>query len=310
MSFMGSSKGVLLVHKGMQPIKNGGPFDVMLTPQFYTYKREELPVRYLYQAKKLAPSVLESLLAEGVVYEYFVYKEGDAWAFIAYDPAEISEFLDSVGVGIEQVSKLYFAQQVPEKFSKPVRLNFTETLTTVQGTVTIVPKKLMPIETEYQPFDETFIPKNGVSFGAGVSSVIGRKEAGVLSAILILFALMFAAEGVRYQKEIDTMWQTVDALFKEYPALQSQYARENIAQKYRKIDRQERHKREVLKSFSRLILPGVKVEELVMDGKRVSLALQCPDEKTLSRVKALAEAKQYKFVRSGTQKIVKVEGPL
>lgn len=294
----------------MQPIKRNEMFNIMLTPQFYTLKKEKLPVQYLYQAKKLAPSIMENLLSEGRTYEYFVFKEDEEWVFIAYDPEEVSEFLKSKGIGVEQVSKLFFAQQAAEMFFKPVLLNDSEALVEEQGTVVMVPKILMQEEAGFQSFGDSFTPKNGVSFGAGISSVIGRKETWMLSSIFILFALMFMVEGLRYKQAAATMKETVATLLADHPALKSQYARENIAKKYHKIDQEERHKREILKGLSRMVLPGVEVESLLMDNKHFVTELKCPNEKTATRIKALAKGKKYKFTRSGGANIVKVEGTL
>jgi hypothetical protein len=102
----------------------------------------------------------------------------------------------------------------------------------------------------------------------------------------------------------------VALLLKDYPALQSAYSRENIARKYRKIDKEERHKREVLKGLSRLMLPGVQLESLLLDGKRFAAALKCPDEKTVVRVQSLAKERQYKSSRAGSENLLKIEGSL
>ncbi len=312
MNFLGSNKPLLLIHEGMQLVDSSEVFDIMLSPQFYTLKREELPVRYHFQAKKLASSILENLLPEGGHYEYYVFKEEEdgLWAFIAYDPEEISSFLQSRGISIEQVSKLYFAQQVSEKFSTPVLLDANTALSNVQDSATVIPEILLPKETQYQDFDETFKPKAGASFGVGMHSVIGQKEAWTIGAIFLIFALMFAIEGARYSRAIGTMQEKVTLLLQDYPALQSQYARENIAKKYQKIDREERHKREVLRDLSRLVLPGMEVESLLMGRKSFSATLKCPDEKTMVRVQSLAKEKQYKASRIGSENLIKIEGSL
>ncbi len=310
MNFLGSSKLLLLIHDAMQPVNSSEVFDIMLSPQFYTLKRENLPVRYHFQAKKLASSILENLLPEEGNYEYYVFKEEDHWAFLAYDSEEIHRFLQSRGIGAEQVSKLYFAQQVSEKFSTPVLLDENTTLSNVQHSATVVPRILLPEETQYQDFDETFKPKAGTSFGSDMHSIIGKKEAWTIGTIFLIFALMFAAEGVRYSQVVTAMQEKVALLLQDYPALQSQYARENIAKKYQKIDREERHKREVLKDLSRLVLPGVEVESLLMGRKHYSMTLKCPDEKSVVRVQSLAKEKQYKTSRAGSENMVKIEGSL
>ena len=310
MNFLGSNKPLLLIHEGMQAVDSSETFDIMLSPQFYTLKREDLPVRFHFQAKKLASSVLENLLPEGGNYEYYVFKGEDLWAFIAYSPKEIGSFLQSRGISVEQVSKLYFAQQVSEKFSTPVLLDSNNALSNVQESATVVPEILLPKETQYQDFDETFKPKTGVSFGVGMHSIIEKKEAWTIGAIFLIFALMFAIEGARYSRVIGTMQEKVTLLLQDYPALQSQYARENIAKKYQKIDREERHKREVLRDLSRLVLPGMEVESLLMGRKSFSATLKCPDEKTVVRVQSLAKEKQYKASRAGSENLVKIEGSL
>jgi len=310
LNFLGNSKPLLLIHDAMQSVNSSEMFDIMLSPQFYTLKREDIPVRFHFQAKKLASSILESLLPEEGNYVYYVFKEEDIWVFVAYDPEEIGRFLQSRDIHVEQVSKLYFAQQVSEKFNTPVLLDENTTLSNVQHTATVVPKILLPQETQYQAFDETFTPKAGVSFGAGMHSIIGKKETWMIGAIFLIFALMFAVEGRRYRQVVDTMQEKLVLLLKDYPALQSQYARENIAKKYRTIDREERHKREVLKDLSRLVLPGVEVESLLMGRKSFSITLKCPDEKSVVRVQSLAKEKQYKASRTGSDNLVKIEGSL
>lgn len=300
----------MLISDAMQSVSSSEALDIMLSPQFYTLKRENLPVRYHFQAKKLASSILENLLPEEGNYEYYVFKEEDLWIFIAYDTEEIGRFLQSRGISAEQVSKLYFAQQVSKKFSTPVLLDENTALSNVQHSATVVPRMLLPEETQYQDFDETFKPKSGASFGVGIHSIIEKKEAWTIGAIFLIFTLMFFAEGLRYRQVIVTMQEKVSLLLEDYPALQSQYARENIAKKYRKIDREERHKREVLKNLSRLVLPGVEVESLLMGKKLFSATFKCPDEKSVIRLQSLAKEKQYKTSRIGSENLVKIEGSL
>ena len=298
------------MHKAMPSIEGSLSFDVMLSPQFYILKRESIPVRFRFQAKKLAPSILENLLPSDGSYEYYVFKDGDSWAFIAYDIDNISTFLQSRGAALEKIPKLYFAQQSVDKFAVPVSLNEDEALANVQGIATIVPKMLLSSEIEYQKFSQAFRPADGKTFGTGSHSLISEKDAWIIGSIFLLFTMMFAAEGIRYRNVITAMQEKVSTLLNGYPALQSQYARENIAQKYHKIDKAERHKREVLKGLSRLMLPGVQLETLLMEGKHFSSTLKCPDEKTVVRVQSLAKEKQYKASRIGSENLVKIEGNL
>ncbi len=304
---MGSNKPLILLDDSLQAVDTTQTINIMLPPQLYTLKRQDLQVKYLYQAKKLAPSVLDNLLEEDKNYDYYVYKEEDDWIFIAYDPEEIVLFLKSKNIAVEQISKLYFAQQVIEKFSTPVLLNRDEVLSRVQETVVVIPRELLPLETEFQLFDSSFAPASGISFGANIDSMIGKKDTWILGVIFFLFAVMFMAEGVRYKGVVTMMHDEVSLLLEDYPALQSQYARENIAAKYRKIDKEERHKREVLKDISRLVLPGVELNSLLMDSKHISVTFKSPDKKTVTRIQSIAKKKKYKASRIGSENIIKIE---
>ncbi len=310
MIFMASSRPLVLIHEDMDRVDESGSIDIMLPPQFYTMKRQEINVKYLYQAKKLAPSILESLLADDKEYDYFVFKDGDSWIFIAYSSEEINGFLQSKDIDISRVSKLYFIQQSESKFTSAILLNDFEALGVVDDIVTVVPKSLLAYDTRYQPFDETFRPDRGISYGASVGSILTQKDSIVLASIITLFALLFLVEGIRYSRVVAEINEEVSILFDEYPALQSQYTRENIIKKYHKIDKAERGKREILKDLSHLIIPGVEVDSLVMEEKHLFVIFETPDKKGLLRVEALAKQKGYKSSRVGRENLIKVESSL
>ena len=120
MNFMGNNKELLLVYTGMKQVTVSDAVNVMLTPQFYTLKKETLPVRYAYQAKRIAPSLFDGLLEAGKHYDYMVWKEKEEWVFLAYDLEMITSFLESKGFALEHVSKIFFAQQSADLFDKPL----------------------------------------------------------------------------------------------------------------------------------------------------------------------------------------------
>ncbi len=308
MNFMENSRPLLLLHRDQEPLNIVGPFDIMLSPQFYTHKKEKLPLRYRHQALKLAPSILENLLIKGRDYTFFAYKEDGDWIFLAYDPQEVGAFLDTLGLPPQHATKIFFAQQAIAKLGIPVMLTQNEALVDLKGTATILPRSLLPIEQEFQKFDESFRAGDGVSFAANNLSIIPTKEARILGAILLLFAIMLIIEGVRYQKVSSITDNQMAQLLQKYPALESQYARTNIAQKYQKIDRDERQKREILRKLSKLILPQTQLKELLLEQNRFTMTLEAPDEK--NRMRALTLAKELQFQATQNKTEIKIEGSL
>jgi len=294
----------------MQPIPQGMRVDIMLPPQYYTMRKEPIEVRYIYQAKRLAASILESYLEEGVAYEYFVYREEQDWVFIAYSPAEIHQALKREGIDNDQVSKLYFAEQSKEQLALPILLNEREALVTLDESVTVVPRQLLASTQRYQRFDDSFAPQRGLSFGVGADSLFSRKDAFIIATLLALFAFVVFFEALRYRSVAQSMESEIAALFVEYPTLQSGYARKNIIKKYRKIDKKERKKRELLKNISHFISPKVVVEHLILDKERLTVLFKCQDSNSMRKVASLAKAKAYKVTKVGKDNLIKIESRL
>jgi len=305
---MGSNKELLLVHRGMKPVPLDHSVNVMLTPQFYTMKKEALPVKYLYQAKKIAPSLFDGLLDESGTYEYFVFKEKDAWVFIAYDPEEIRKFLLGKGIAAEHLSKVFFVQQVAEAFEKPVILSDKEALMTIDGTVTLVPKGVLASDLQATVFDASFTPSSGVTLQGAHASLISKREAIVLAAVFTIFAAVFFIEGWQYSRSLETQKQEMQELLASYPALQSKMQRESIALKYRTIDGKERKKRETIKTLAAMIFKGVTLTSYHMDEKHFKVLFSCANDKVAKKVQEMAKKSKFKVTSTKGSNIVTIEG--
>jgi len=277
------------VHRGMKQQHLDFPVDVMLTPQFYTLKKETLPVKYQYQAKKIAPSLFDGLLETPEKYEYMVYREGDVWVFIAYDLEEITAFLEEKGIASEEVGKIFFVQQALAQFHGPVLLGEEEALVALNGTVVIVPQGALGDEARPIPFTEAFAPAKGVNLAGTHNSYLTRKQAISLAAVFTLFALLFFSEGMRYGNESESSHAEMQQLIEEHPSLQSQYTRDSISEKYRTIDALERKKREQIKALSGLIFKGVKASHFYMDDKKISIVYDCANANVAKRLLDLAK---------------------
>jgi len=286
---LGNSKELVLVHREMERYSTDQRIDIMVTPQFYTMKKEILPVRYLYQAKRVAPSIFEGFLEEERAYEYVVFREEDAWVFIAYSPEEIRGFLETKGLSESSVSKLFFAQQAVNAFATPVKLSKKEVLVTIDGVVVMVPEILLSGEKTTIDFDRRFIPKSGFSLPGSSQVLIHSKEAILLTVVFTLFAGIFFVEGWRYSQNLETQQKEMRRLLESYPSLQSKLQRESVFLKYNMIDMQERKKREMIKKLASMIFKGVTLTAYHMNEKKFTLTLSCKDMKVSQKVRALAK---------------------
>jgi len=307
---MGSNKELLLIHAGMKRVFLSHNVNVMLTPQYYTLKKEELPVKYLYQAKKIAPSLFDGLLEEVGTYEYLVYKEGEKWVFIAYNPGQIRSLLLSKGINPEQVGKIFFAQQAVDHFKAPVLLGENEGLVALDNTVVVVPQAALDEEVKPIPFTNNFTPKTGIALQGGYGSLLSMKQAIALASVFLLFAGMFFLEGSRYTRGSTAIQEEMKELSGAYPSLQSRIQRESISDKYRSIDSKERRKREIIKSLSGLIFKGATLTSLLVNDKGFKAQFACSDEKVAKRLSQLAKKEKFQKVKNTGSNSVEIEGVL
>ena len=308
---MGNNKELLLVHSAMQNVTLSDDVNVMLTPQFYTLKKEALPVSYAYQAKKIAPSLFDGLLEEGRKYDYMVWREEEEWVFLAYDLEMIRSFLERKGFALEHVSKLFFAQQSVGLLDKPLVVGENSALVSLDHTAVIIPRTALgEDEGALSRFDNSFTPKKGVVLQGAYGSLFDVRQTAVLATVFGLFALMFFVEGWRYSNNAQADEAKVAELLEAYPSLSSKYTRDSIISKYKTLDARERKKREIIKTLSGMIFKGVTLTAFDMNEKMFQVAFSCKDAQVAKRLKALAKKNGLNISSVAGSNDVKIEGVL
>ena len=308
---MGNNKELLLVHSGMQNVTVSEDVNVMLTPQFYTLKKEALPLSYAYQAKKIAASLFEGLLEEGRQYDYMVWKEEEEWVFLAYDMQRITAFLEEKGFALEHVSKLFFTQQVVDHLDTPLALGAESALVSLDHTAVLVPRSALREEENISwSIDKRFTPKKGVTLQGAHGSLFDVKQTAVIATVFGLFALMFFVEGWRHSNNAEAGEAQMQELLESYPSLRSQYTRDSIIGKYKTLDAKERKKREIIKTLSDMIFKGVTLTFFDMDEKGYTVAFSCKNTQVAKRLKALAKKNRLNISSASGSNDVKIEGVL
>lgn len=308
---MGNSKALILAHTSMDKVALSHDVNVMLTPQFYTLKKEPLPVKYTYQAKRIAPSLFEGLLEEGKSYEYMVWKEEDEWVFLAYDLEMITAFLEHKGFALEHISKLFFAQQSAALFTDPLLLGSNEALVFLDNVIVVVPKAALGEEEGASlHFDDSFTPKKGIMLQSAYGSILTLRQTTVLASVFVLMALVFFMEGSRHSGNSKVIQMEMEAMLEAYPSLASKYTRDSIVTKYKTLDSVERKKRETIKTLAGMIFKGVTLNAFEMNDQKFSVHFSCEDAQVFKRVKALAKKNKFKTVNVSRGHDLKIEGSL
>ena len=277
----------LLLYREMPLLHSESGYDIVLTPQFYFYRHEEIPLRFAFQARKIAPSVFEELTDRGKALHFEVAPAENGWDFFAYDPAAIEALIREKGGRPERISRLYFAQQLaPLLREEVIRLPDSDSLLSlIDGTVTLVPKAFADGKTlrEFQP--ELLRKIKGFPFRTtGRPSRLDRRVALLLTLSLGILGIAWIAEGFRYQRLRGYYETQVRKAAEEDPRLLSGIVRTNLRNKYQTIDTQQRKIRERVRAIGSLISKENRLQTLKIDDKGYRATLKInPAKKALLR---------------------------
>jgi DNA modification methylase len=292
----------------MEPIKLENSVDIILTPQFYTFLREELEIKFAYQAKQIAASLFDDYIDAIEDHQFYVYKCNNAWCFYAYSIEEIDRFLESKGIEKHRVAKIYFAQELEKELEKPMLLSGDYVLQSIDGIVTLLPKRFLEDDIEYVTLDMNNLKlKNGVTMGSSLNSFISLKETIVLGLLLTFLGTFFLVEGNRLKSSLVNEEAKLSELLESNPKYQNNMLRESILDKYKKIDTIERAKRQAMKDISKLLSAKSQLKELTIDKDKVTAVISTQNKNIAKQVKEHAEVKKMKTIDMGTENDLKVE---
>jgi len=303
---------LVLLHRGLEALPKASKYDFVLLPQFYISKREKLPVKYAFQAKKLAPSILEESLPTDYEYEYLVKKDGDYWQFFAYAPKEIEDFLKvCCSIPSYKIGKIYFADQLKDVLKKiPIGIDEYSALTLIDGKATIVPRSMLDGD-RYARFTNKLRPIKGFTFKSSSKTSNNSnlsKGAIVASILILLLGVAFIVEGLSYKSAIKKEEAKLNQIFEEYPQLQSKLTRDSIKNKYESIETKERKIRDLIDTYSQLTSKKSILDKLELNGNKLIAQFNVtPTE--ISKVINIAKNANLKTTKVNNT-LIRVEGEL
>ena len=289
----------LFIHRDMEPVVLNHSVEIILTPQFYTFIRESLDVKFTYQAKQIAASLFDDYLDTSKEYQYHVYKCENEWCFFAYNIDEIDQFLESRGIEKHRVSKIYFAQQLSSELEEPIELNEKNILQTIDGTVTLIPSRFMESNLSYKALNLSELKlTSGITMGGSLNSFISLKETILLSSIFLILGSIFIVEGNRIKSSISNEDEKLTALLDENPTYTSSMIRKSILEKYRPIDKKERSKRQSIKDISKLLSAKSQLSWLMIKKETIQADIETSNKTISKQVNRNAKAKNFKVINN------------
>jgi hypothetical protein len=305
---MEDNKKLVLVYHGMPIVDREDRFSVVVTPQNYLFRKEQLAIKQEYQSRKIAASLFDDFIENNKEdYSFFVYKENDEWIFIAYRQEEIMQLLADVGISPSNVDEIFFAQQLVSSIEKPISLGIDKALVSIDGIATIVSKNMLSEDIEYVHMSDDIQPKKAVILSK--EYMFDSKTTLLLSIIFIIFGLLFLIEGRTIVSKAPKNQEEIGNILENNPSLTSSYTRASILTKYKKIDAIERAKRDLIAKLSKIIDSNIKVDEFYLNKNRYNALLYI---KNTNQIPALIRrAKQNGFkVDQVSSNQLKIEGKL
>ena len=251
MKFWEKYREAIFVYQGMKPINSTKSIDIILSPEFYWIKKKSLPIKFSFEAKKYAPSLFEGFLPKGE-YKYLISKEDNEFLFIAYDESFITQFLESIGIKIEYISKIYFTQSEKEFFQNPIYLDNNRALISIDSVATILNRDLIADNITLYNQNREYKP-SGVYATITKNTLLTQKQIYIFIFLISLFAIINFIEAFEYRFKKEKIKNNFEEFISKTNLPISSYELKSIYNKYNKIDSIERKKREITSNLIKTI---------------------------------------------------------
>ena len=299
-----TNRRVILFYEKMAHINEHiNEYDILLTPKFYVLRREKLPIKFSFQAKKLAPSILDELTQESEEVEYVVYKDGQEWVFIAYNPSLIFEYAKKSGLDPNSARSIYFVEQIRDRLKQPVCVGDDYALAVIEEYVTLIPKSF--IGDEGCKKIDSFPMKDYKAYACAVnSSTISPIQSYIIASALSMMAVLIFVDGIRYSNTAKHKEDKIADAADGDPVLMSKISRDNILNKYRHIDKKQREIRETLKQIGYLLNNSVELDSFKSDEKGFVAVLKSLNSSAMKVLAIKVKNKGFKYKISGKEMII------
>jgi hypothetical protein len=257
--------------------------DVILSPEFYWVIKKNLPVKTVFQAKKLCDSLFDSMLPSGE-YQYKVVKKGEEFLLFAYDHSYILKTLQKIGLNINLIDNIYFAQN--ELLCDVAYEVDDRALICKDGIFTILPKNLLHVQTK-KIEEITFEKLSNIKIPIDKYSLfLDKKVYNFLMIALMLFISFEITEAFIYKISLDKNTKLKENFYKKYNLPSTSWQIEAIKKRLKTQHETQLSLRESIGEILGLKLKkGEYFEKINLSKKGISFTLAINDDKRAVAIK-------------------------
>jgi len=241
---------------------------IILSPAYYWFKDEALPVKYVSQAQSLAASQFDSTVPEGN-YKYAVIKKDDRFWLFAYDEIRIAETLKALGIKPAQVEAFYFAQNEFQHLERPVEITDNRVLVQNEGVVSVMPRTYVDAtQTLESVLDQLKLSKHKVSLNLFQNSVLDEKWIYRFSVMSIIFIVLYLTSYLLLKSDLKELRTEQYTLTQKYQLPETSFQLKSLMRSLTsKEDRQLALRQQLKKLFSLPLASGDYVKKFEFNAK-------------------------------------------
>lgn len=272
--------------------------DIILSPEFYWVRIFEIPVKNIFQAKQIIPTLFEDLIDENEDLSYQVIKlEENKYLCFAYINQKIFEAIKESGLNLSLVNRVYFAQNECKEFSQ-FFIDGKSFLYTNDGILVKIPNEVITKSLDLKEVINSInLSSNRVDIKLYNNFLTPKQINVVLLFCLVLLVLNFS-KYFSYSNEISKIDEKIENLKKINNLPTSMIQIDSIISSNKKISQKEIEKREAI--FYVLSNKDFEVKNIELQNDVLSIDfLNVDKEKIIQHV-----SNKYKIISNNTQDLI------
>lgn len=281
-----SNKSIILVDSEKISVDSSEVFDVILSPKYYWAKKENLPVKYTYQAKSYAPSSFDGIVPEGE-YKYLVKKADEGYWIYAYDEHYILSEIEKLGLKSSQIRKVYFSQVEFETITKPIAINKNEVLTKHNENIIKVPMQMVQESRSFESFMQNHQLSNFSISLHQFGHLIDFKKMMLVAVALLALIILYGVHYYWLGSELETLQAQQTMIQKKYKMPTTKLQTDALM---RTLDKKATTQMDLREKFYKITkTPLIQKEyfsNISYEGKKFTMSLVLSDPKRVGAVES------------------------
>jgi|GEM_PF-5761157 len=266
---------------------------VIISPSLYWVKKKELPnINSIYKANKIASAILEDF-TENKAYQIRIAKgEANEYFFLAIDKNEVQKRLQAhLGIAADNF-EFTTAQEFFVNIQKPIELNESYSLASIDGTIEKVPTAYITdssgatiqsfVKTKKDYFKSFTFKRERNPNTASTTGNTRRIGEKLLLYSFAALCIAWFTEGIVNIKRSFAVSSDTQSLRETYKLPATNMEIDNVVTKAKNIEKKQNDIRFVTKTFNNLVLaPGESIDSIKISNTEVTTAVKTTRAKEL-----------------------------